>query len=118
VATKDTVTHLIEHPFFKSINGFNGRVAIEEYLNKQVKVLDDHLTRCKELAEQTNVLISLIFNIATLQDTRAAVEESKAANNLSASIRRVTLLTFFYLPLTLSAVSHSCVLLFLLTDFR
>ena len=75
-------------------------------------MLDDHLTRCKELAEQTNVLISLIFNIATLQDTRAAVEESKAANNLSASIRRVTLLAFFYLPLTLSTVSHSCVYAF------
>ena len=45
-----------------------------------------------------------IFNIATLQDTRVAVEESRASNVLAASIRRVTVLTFIYLPLMLSAV--------------
>lgn len=96
---------MIEHPFFTSINGSNGRVAIEAYLNTQIKILDDHMTRCNELADQTNVLISLIFNIATLQDTRAAVEQSKTANVFAASIHRVTVLTFVYLPLTLAAVS-------------
>lgn len=49
--------------------------------------------------------VEQIFNIATLQDTRAAVEESRAANRLASSIRRVTFLTFIYLPLTLAAVS-------------
>jgi hypothetical protein len=96
---------MIEHPFFSDIGGYNGRVAIEAYLRKQIKLVDDHIDRCNELAGQTNVLISLIFNIATLQDTKAAVEESKAANAFAASIRRVTVLTFIYLPLTLASVS-------------
>ena len=95
---------MIEHPFFASIGGYPGRIAIEGYLSKQTKILDDQINQCNELAEQTNVLISLIFNIATLQDTRAAVEESKAANAFAASIRRVTMLTFIYLPLTLASV--------------
>lgn len=96
---------MIEHPFFSCIAGYNGRVAIESYLGKQIKMFEDHISRCNELAEQTNVLISLIFNIATLQDTRAAVEESKAANASAASIRRITMLTFVYLPLSLISVS-------------
>lgn len=96
---------MIEHPFFSCIAGYNGRVAIEGYLGKQIKMFEDHISRCNELAEQTNVLISLIFNIATLQDTRAAVEESKAANAFAASIRRITMLTFVYLPLSLVSVS-------------
>jgi hypothetical protein len=95
---------MIEHPFFSDIGGYSGRVAIEAYLGKQIKLVDNHIDRCNELAEQTNVLISLIFNIATLQDTKAAVEESKAANAFAASIRRVTMLTFVYLPLTLASV--------------
>lgn len=73
---------MIEHPFFHSIADYNGRIAIEGYLGKQIKMVDGHISRCNELAEQTNVLISLIFNIATLQDTKAAIEESKAANVL------------------------------------
>lgn len=102
-AAKDLVAQMIEHPFFAVIAGFDGRIAIESYLRKHVKILDDQITQCNEIAEQTNVLISLIFNIATLQDTRAAVEESKAANAFAASVRRVTMLTFVYLPLTLAA---------------
>ena len=105
VSAKDLAGQMIEHPFFANIAGHNGRIAIEGYLSKQLKILDDHINRCNELAEQTNVLISLIFNIATLQDTKAAVEESKAANAFAASIRRVTMLTFIYLPLTLASVS-------------
>ncbi|KAH9871761.1 hypothetical protein J1614_006017 [Plenodomus biglobosus] len=104
-AAKDLVAQMIEHPFFAVIAGFDGRIAIESYLRKHVKIIDDQITQCNEIAEQTNVLISLIFNIATLQDTRAAVEESKAANAFAASVRRVTMLTFVYLPLTLAAVS-------------
>ena len=45
-----------------------------------------------------------IFNITTMQDTRASIAESKSANALAASIRRITVLTFVYLPLTLAAV--------------
>ncbi|KAF1947878.1 hypothetical protein EJ02DRAFT_7504 [Clathrospora elynae] len=103
IAAKDLVAQMVEHPFFASVGGYNGRIAIEGYLRKQTKILDDHINRCNELAEQTNVLISLIFNIATLQDTRAAIEESKAANAFAASIRRITVLTFVYLPLTLAS---------------
>ncbi|KAF1841972.1 uncharacterized protein K460DRAFT_369988 [Cucurbitaria berberidis CBS 394.84] len=103
ITAKDLTEQMIEHPFFASIGGYDGRIAIKGYLSKQTKILDDHISRCNELAEQTNVLISLIFNIATLQDTRAAVEESKADNAFAASIRRVTMLTFVYLPLTLAS---------------
>ncbi|OAG01310.1 uncharacterized protein CC84DRAFT_1228289 [Paraphaeosphaeria sporulosa] len=103
VCVKDLAGQMLVHPFFADINGHNGRVAIEGYLTKQVNMVEDHITRTKELEEQTGVLISLIFNIATLQDTRAAVEEGKLANAFTASIRRVTLLTFVYLPLMLAA---------------
>lgn len=74
-------------------------------LVRKVKILDDQIGRCNELAEQTQVLISLLFNIATLQDARAAVEESRAANEVAGSVRRVAVLTFVVLPLTLASVS-------------
>lgn len=96
---------MLMHPFFVDINGYSNRIAMEGYLTKQINTVEDHIVRTKELEEQTGVLISLIFNIATLQDTRAAVEEGKLANAFTASIRRVTLLTFVYLPLMLTAVS-------------
>jgi hypothetical protein len=104
LSVTELAAHMLEHPFFSDIGGYHGRVAIAAYLGKQMKLVGNHVIRCNELAEQTNVLISLIFNIATLQDTKAAVEESKAANAFAASIRRVTLLTFVYLPLTLASV--------------
>ena len=76
----------------------------DQYYVKSLQVVDDQLSRCSDLATQTNNLISLIFNIATLQESRAAVEESKAANRFASSIQRVTILTFVYLPLTLASV--------------
>jgi hypothetical protein len=97
---------MLVHPFFEDLNGSDGRPAVRPLLSRKIKILDDQISRCNDLAEQTNVLISLIFNIATLQDTRAAVEEAKAANALASSIRRVTMLTFIYLPLTLASVSQ------------
>ncbi|KAF2819039.1 hypothetical protein CC86DRAFT_413415 [Ophiobolus disseminans] len=102
-AAKDLSEQLLDHPFFKNINNFDNRSAVRALMTREVRVLDDQISRCNEMAEQTNVLISLIFNIATLQDTKAAVEESKAANALASSIRRVTMLTFIYLPLTLAS---------------
>ncbi|KAM0802622.1 hypothetical protein BDR22DRAFT_971259 [Usnea florida] len=99
-AAKDVTQQMLDHPFFTSVNAHHSMTA---YLQKTMAALDEYKTRSLELSEQTNNLISLIFNIATLQDTRVAVEESRAANILAASIRRVTVLTFIYLPLMLSA---------------
>lgn len=77
---------------------------MQVYYIKRLQVIDDHINRCSDAAAQTNNLISLVFNIATLQESRAAVEESKAANAFAGSIRRVTMLTFIYSPLTLASV--------------
>ena len=124
LAAKDVTQQMLDHAFFTSVNAHHSMTA---YLQKRMAALDEYKTRSLELSEQTNNLISLvccatkssciqtnherrtkdllqIFNIATLQDTRVAVEESRAANILAASIRRVTVLTFIYLPLMLSAV--------------
>lgn len=46
-----------------------------------------------------------IFQLASFTDTAVAIQETKAANSLAASIRRVALLTFSYLPLQVAAVS-------------
>lgn len=100
------------HPFFLSINGTDNSAAVRSRLTRKVKIIEDQIGRCNELVEQTNVLISLIFNIATLQDARAAIEESKAANVLARSIKRVTVLTFVYLPLTLASVRSLEIILF------
>lgn len=89
---------MIKHPFFKDIDGMKGgNAAVEATLRRKIRTLDDHISRCNELADETKVLISLIYNISTLQET-------KAANNFAASIRRVTMLTFIYLPLSLASV--------------
>jgi hypothetical protein len=108
IAAKDLAEQIIEHPFCQSTDGyFEDSRMLKLTLSKKMKILDDQISRCNELAEQTSVLISLIFNIATLQDTKAAVEESRAANALASSIRRVTMLTFIYLPLTLASVRNT-----------
>jgi Mg2+ and Co2+ transporter CorA len=118
VAAKDLAEQMVEHPFFRSINGLDDTHVVRSLLSKRLKILDDQIGRCNELAEQTNVLISLIFNIATLQDTKAAVEESKAANTLASSIRRVTMLTFIYLPLTLASVRQLRIEVPIQTDYQ
>ncbi|KAM0493556.1 hypothetical protein ACHAP8_009192 [Fusarium lateritium] len=56
------------------------------------------------LDEAEQHLQHIIFNLATFTDTAAAIQESKAANYLAASIRRVAMLTFFYLPLQVAAL--------------
>ncbi|OCT54865.1 hypothetical protein CLCR_02911 [Cladophialophora carrionii] len=87
-------------PYYTS----DAQEAFEGYMNNCVNVVEDQIDRSKELAEETSNLISLILNITTMQDTRATIAESKAANAFAASIRRITVLTFVYLPLTLAAV--------------
>lgn len=97
---------MIAQPFSATAKA---QASIEAYLRKMKLVLADHTVRTIELTSQTNVLISLLFNIATLQDTRATIEESKATNRLASSIKRLTVLTFVYLPLSLAAVSFGLV---------
>ncbi|KAH7400579.1 hypothetical protein DE146DRAFT_467088 [Phaeosphaeria sp. MPI-PUGE-AT-0046c] len=103
IAAKDLAEQLTTHPFFNSINGADNTAAVHARLVRKVKILDDQIGRCNELAEQTQVLISLLFNIATVQDARAAVEESRAANEVAVSVQRVAVLTFVFLPLTLAS---------------
>jgi putative lipase involved disintegration of autophagic bodies len=94
-ATKDLAEQMMSHPFFATFDEDTRASALTKYLVRKLKVIDDQTRRCNELADQTTLLISLIFNIATLQDAKAAVEETKAANTLASSIRRVTMLTLY-----------------------
>ncbi|KAF9697138.1 hypothetical protein EKO04_004929 [Ascochyta lentis] len=100
-AIKDLIAQVLQHEISYSNPNLEDRTQL--YYVKRLQVVDDHISRCNDAAAQTNNLISLIFNIATLQESRAAVEESKAANAFAGSIRRVTMLTFVYLPLTLAS---------------
>ena len=102
-AAKDLNTSMCSHLFFV-INQMHE--AFRHYLGKCNLVLDECTSRCDALTVQTQNVINLIFNIATLQDTRASVEQSTAANAFAASIRRVTVLTFIYLPLMLVAAIY------------
>ncbi|KAJ9612460.1 hypothetical protein H2200_004057 [Cladophialophora chaetospira] len=100
VAARDLAKQMIVHPYFISMNA---QEAFEPYLKKCMNVIEEQIDRSAELTEETNNLISLIFIITTMQDTRATIAESRAANAFAASIRRITVLTFVYLPLTLAA---------------
>ncbi|KAJ4346091.1 hypothetical protein N0V95_005707 [Ascochyta clinopodiicola] len=104
-AIKDLIGQVLQHEISYSHPKSADRT--ESYYVKRLQVVNDHISRCNDAAAQTNNLISLIFNIATLQESRAAVEESKAANAFAGSIRRVTMLTFIYLPLTLASVRRN-----------
>lgn len=104
-AIKDLVAQVLQHEISNSNGEDRDEDRTQLYYVKRLQVVEDHIIRCNDAATQTNNLISLIFNIATLQESRAAVEESKAANAFAGSIRRVTMLTFIYLPLTLASVS-------------
>lgn len=105
-SNKHVIDQICEHPFFRSICGCDGRKDLTLLLAPQHRMLIDHIAWCNDLAEQTKSLSNLTWNISQLQDTKAAVEETKVANVLASSIRRVTMLTFVYLPLTLAAVSY------------
>ncbi|POS78624.1 hypothetical protein DHEL01_v202973 [Diaporthe helianthi] len=100
VGAKDAARQMIYHPFFATSGGVQ---SIESYLGKIIATFDDLEKRTEELDANTNILINLIFNLATFNDTAVAIQETKAANSLARSIRRVAMLTFFYLPLQISA---------------
>jgi Mg2+ and Co2+ transporter CorA len=70
------------------------------------QVLDESVSRGDALTGETQKLSKLIFNIATLQDTKASAEQSIAANNAAGKFRRVTALAFIRLPLMLVASTY------------
>ncbi len=98
--TKNLVAQVSRH----AISSFEPGIRDHRYYIKRLSVVEDQLKRCNEAADKTKNLINLIMGIASLQESRAAVRESRAANDLASSIKRVTLLTFIYLPLTLASV--------------
>ncbi|KAF3106862.1 hypothetical protein TWF103_005947 [Orbilia oligospora] len=80
-------------------------------------MLEDNVERLDSLPEKTKALNSLLrhvddvmfdagFNLANLRDSRAAVEEARAANAVATSLQCITSLTFVYLPITLAATIY------------
>ena len=98
--TKNLVAQMSRH----NISSFAPGVRDNRYYIKRLSVVEDQLGRCNDAADKTKNLINLIMGIASLQESRAAVRESRAANSFAGSIQRVTILTFIYLPLTLASV--------------
>ncbi|KAF3216974.1 hypothetical protein TWF192_000877 [Orbilia oligospora] len=94
--TRDIATH----PFIVA-EGL--RESMEVSLRKSRGMFEYQVDTIDDLVEKTKVHISLIFNIATLYDSRAALEESKAANKFASSVQKITSLTFVYLPIALAA---------------
>ncbi|KAF3042390.1 hypothetical protein E8E12_007075 [Didymella heteroderae] len=97
--TKNLVAQVSRH----KISTFTSGERDGRYYIKRLSVVEDQLRRCNDAADKTKNLINLIMNIASLQESRAAVQESKSANATAASIKRVTILTFIYLSLTLAS---------------
>ncbi|KAJ8117849.1 hypothetical protein OPT61_g1063 [Boeremia exigua] len=97
--TKNLVAQISRH----EISSFESGVRDDRYYIKRLSVIEDQISRCDDAADKTKNLINLIMGIASLQESRAAVRESRAANDFASSIQRVTLLTFIYLPLTLAS---------------
>jgi Mg2+ and Co2+ transporter CorA len=98
--TKNLVAQFSRHELSSFISGKRD----DRYFVKRLSVVEDQLRRCNDAADKTKNLIDLIMNIASLQASRAAVQESQLANATAASIKRVTILTFIYPPLTLASV--------------
>lgn len=107
VSTKELLIHTTEHADFTSLYDFKGRIVNESYFSKRISDLDARIARCDELEDQTKSLTSLIFSLATMRDTKKTIEETTAANALTMSVRRVTVLGFIYLPLNLASVRLS-----------
>ncbi|KAH6616723.1 hypothetical protein C7974DRAFT_50939 [Boeremia exigua] len=97
--TKNMVAQVSRH----EMSSFEQGVRDNRYYVKRLSVVEDQLGRCDDAADKTKNLIDLIMGIASLQESRAAVRESRAANSFASSIQRVTILTFIYLPLTLAS---------------
>ncbi|KAH7304761.1 hypothetical protein B0I35DRAFT_444865 [Stachybotrys elegans] len=98
-AAKDVARQLTTHPFF----GQDGAETMESLLGKMIAGFDQQVKRIEEIDDYTKSLISMVFSLATFSDTAASIQETKVANELAASLRRVAMLTFFYLPLQVSA---------------
>ncbi|KAF1932813.1 uncharacterized protein M421DRAFT_1398 [Didymella exigua CBS 183.55] len=97
--TKNLVAQFARHEISSFISGERD----DRYFIKRLSVVDDQLRRCDDAADKTKNLINLIMNIASLQESKAAVRESQSANAFAESIQRITVLTFIYLPLTLAS---------------
>ncbi|KAK6522984.1 hypothetical protein TWF281_002410 [Arthrobotrys megalospora] len=102
VAALSLTTDIPSHPFVLSQHVGS---ETEAGLKKPRGMLQDQLGRIDSLTEKTKALNSLVFNLANLHDSRAAIEEARAANAAATSLQRITSLTFVYLPITLAAVS-------------
>jgi len=76
----------------------------DQYYTETLSVIENQLRRYEDAIDTTKNLINLILGTASLQESRAAVRESRAANDFASSIQRITILTFIYLPLTLASV--------------
>jgi hypothetical protein len=57
LAARDAAKQMTGHPFFAALDA---QTSITSYLEKVIATLEDHLERTKELAEETNVIISLV----------------------------------------------------------
>ena len=88
------------------------------YYVKRLQVVDDQISRCDDAAAKNDNLIGIFMGIASLQESRTAVEESISVNAVAGSYRRVTILTFVYLPLTLASVRPTPKHMSLVLTFR
>ncbi|KAF3265586.1 hypothetical protein TWF192_000232 [Orbilia oligospora] len=112
LAALSLVKEIPVHPFILSLDerifgedsqeGLKTRISLQ----KIRATLEDNVERLDSLTEKTKALNSLVFNLANLHDSRAAVEEARAANAVATSLQRITSLTFVYLPIALAATIY------------
>jgi hypothetical protein len=101
-AARNVIDALRDHPFYQ---GTDHSERNFEFLLKFRSTIDEHQERTKALREQTSALISLVLNIALLNESTAAIQESRASNDLALRVHRITIITFIFFPLSLSMVS-------------
>ncbi|EGX48586.1 hypothetical protein AOL_s00080g215 [Orbilia oligospora ATCC 24927] len=110
LAALSLVKEIPAHPFIVSpgpeLCHSNGEPKMRTSLQEARAMLKDNVERLDSLTEKTKALNSLVFNLANLHDSRAAVEEARAANAVATSLQRITSLTFVYLPITLAATIY------------
>ncbi|KAK6496973.1 hypothetical protein TWF481_001952 [Arthrobotrys musiformis] len=109
VAASGIAKDVPNHPFIRSKLKEQGpelRVYNEECLKEMQTRYDDQFDIIDNLTEKTKLLNSLVFSLANLYDSRAAIAEAKAANKTALSLQRITSLTFIYLPITLAATIY------------
>ncbi|KAK6510568.1 hypothetical protein TWF506_009673 [Arthrobotrys conoides] len=91
---------IVNHPFIKA-GGLQEPMAAS--LRKPTGMFEHHIDAMDDLVKRTESHITLIFNVAALYDSRAALEESRTANNYASSVKNITSLTFIYLPISIAA---------------